>query len=238
MFDSKIAFYPIFIIISLIANIIVVLLIYKKHKFNQNEIVGALVYENLGIIMGAKILSYLENYKIYGEFDFFSLGLSSYGGVIGAIVCLIIFGLQFKKPIKDMLFTFMPSIPLMYAIGKIGCFIVGCCHGIEYSGFGSVAYNHSLVAAHSVHLFPIQIVETIVFTLIFVYMIIKILKNKFDFKTLGISFMLCGVSKFCLDFLRASHVNLNISLNQILSIGFIVCGIILFINNKRKRETI
>jgi len=234
MFDTKIPVYAIAILLSLIINIVVVILIYKKHEFSKHEIIGAIVYENIGVILGAKIFNIFQNYKLNRSFDLLSAGLSSYGAVIGAIIWLIIFSLQFKKPLKNMLFTFMPSIPVMYAIGKIGCFLAGCCHGIKYNGWGSVVYNYSPAVPANINFFPVQIAETIVFTLIFIYMIAASLKNKFDMKTLGISFILCGFGKFILDYLRMSHTGKLISLNQIISIIFIIIGAaIIYIHQKR-----
>jgi len=221
------------ILLALLTNVKVVMLLYKKFEFSKDQIIGALVYENIGIIVGAKLLTFIQDYQLYGKFDFYSLGLSSYGGIIGAIICLIIFSFQFKKPIKDMLFTFMPSVPLMYAIGKIGCFLIGCCYGIEYTGWGNVVYNYSPIAHQHTHSFPVQLVEAIFFISIFVYMINRIIKNKFNWKTLGISFILCGLAKFTLDYLRISHVGIVLSLNQIISILFIIVGVILIIKNKR-----
>ncbi|MCL2564772.1 MAG: prolipoprotein diacylglyceryl transferase [Defluviitaleaceae bacterium] len=234
MLNTNFPFYGIAIILSLIVNVIVVIFCAKKYNFTRDELIGALIYENVGIIMGAMVLSYLQSPYVHEGFDLTRVGLTAYGGVIGAIVCLVIFGLQFKKTIGQMLFTFMPSIPIMYAIGKIGCFFAGCCHGIEYNGFGSVVYNYSLAAPANISLFPVQIVETVVFTGIFIYMINRAIKNKFDFKTLGFSFILCGFAKFALDFLRMSHTG-QISLNQIISIAFIIIGVwLFFIVNREK----
>ena len=233
MFNTNIPLYSIMILLALLTNVKVVMLLYKKFEFSKDQIIGALVYENIGIIVGAKLLTFIQDYQLYGKFDFYSLGLSSYGGIIGAIICLIIFSFQFKKPIKDMLFTFMPSVPLMYAIGKIGCFLIGCCYGIEYTGWGNVVYNYSPIAHQHTHSFPVQLVEAIFFISIFVYMINRIIKNKFNWKTLGISFILCGLAKFTLDYLRISHVGIVLSLNQIISILFIIVGVILIIKNKR-----
>ena len=224
MINTKLPIYGIMILLSLFANVIIIIMIYKKFNFSKDEIIGALVYENIGIILGAKLLTYVQNYSTYGKFNFLSLGLSSYGAFIGAIICLILFGIQFKKSLKDMLFTFMPSIPLMYAIGKIGCFLVGCCHGIKYSGIGSITYKYSKVAPNHIHLFPVQIIETITFTIIFIYMIKKVFNHKFNWKTLGISFILCGIAKFSLDYFRISHTNIFLSLNQIISIICILIG--------------
>ena len=44
----------------------------------------------------------------------------------------------------------------MYSIGKIGCLLVGCCYGIEYSGPFSIVYNYSYSDIVGVRLFPIQ----------------------------------------------------------------------------------
>lgn len=64
-------------------------------------------------------------------------------------------------------------------------------------------------------------------------MIYKIITNKFSLRTIGISFILCGFAKFVLDFLRISHVNILISSNQIISIAFIVLGIIIILKNRK-----
>ncbi|HAB67370.1 MAG TPA: hypothetical protein DCE23_08385 [Firmicutes bacterium] len=227
MFNTKIPLYGLAIICALISNVIVVIILYKKYHFNRDEMIGALVYENIGIIFGAKLLTYLQDISHYGKFDIYTLGLSSFGGVIGAIICLILFGLQFKKSLKEMMFLFMPSIPLMYSIGKVGCFLVGCCYGIEYNGIGNVVYNYSFSAPVGVHLFPVQIIETVVFLCIFVYMFIKQKYCKFNWNTLGISFCMCGLGKFILDYFRNGHAVIIVSLNQIISLIFVIIGLFL-----------
>ena len=235
MFDTKIPLYGIMLLISLIANIIISTKLLKKMKYDNVIILCLLLYENIGIIFGSKILTYIENYKTL-TFDLLTLGFSSYGAVIGAILFIMLFSFQFKKNLKELLFVFMIPIPLMYAIGKIGCFLVGCCHGIEYSSFGNVIYKYSQVAPLGVKLFPVQLIESIVFFLIFIYMIRKLLNNNFNYKTLGISFVLCGLSKFLLEFFRMSHVGKIISFTQSISIIFIVLGIIIICCYKKSSK--
>lgn len=230
MFDTQVPIYGIIILLALISNIIIVLINSKRYSYNLDEAVCLLVYENIGIICGAKIFSFLQRYKeLNGEFDFFSLGLSSFGAVIGALIFLLLFSLQFKRSFKELLFIFIPPVPLMYAIGKLGCFFSGCCYGIEYNGVFNVIYKYSDVAPKNISLFPVQFVETIIFLLIFIYSIIGYMKNKFNEKFLGITFILCGIAKFGLDFLRMSHKNIILSVNQIVSIIFILIGIVIYL---------
>lgn len=185
------------------------------------------MYENVGIIGGAKILSYLLSFNKLSEFNFINLGLTSYGAIFGSLFFIILFCIQFKKSIKDTLFIFTPSIPLMYSIGKIGCFLVGCCYGVKYNGLFKIMYKYSKEAPNNVYLFPVQLVETIVFLIIFIYLIIQHKRDKFNSKTLSITFIVCGIAKYILDFFRMSHTEF-FSFNQIVSIFFIVIGIIIY----------
>ena len=228
MFNTNISFYSLAILLSLAINIVVVSIISKKYSYNKIELLSLLMYENTGIIIGAKVFTFIENFnQLNGDFDFINISLTSYGAVIGAILFLFLFAILFKKNIKELLYIFTPSIPLMYAIGKIGCFIVGCCHGIKYNGIFKVQYKYSPIAPNNTDLFPIQITETIVFLLIFIYMYRNTKNNNFNLNILGKSTVYCGISKFLLDFLRYSHTNVILSNNQLISIIIIIIGIIL-----------
>jgi phosphatidylglycerol:prolipoprotein diacylglycerol transferase len=225
MFEVEIPLYSMMILLSLVANIIVVAFISKKYNFASREIICLLLYENAGIIGGAKILTYLQHYdELNGQFDFLRLGLTSYGAVIGAFAFLLLFSLQFNISRKEILFTFMPSMPLMYGIGKVGCYLAGCCYGVEYGGFGSVIYRYSASAPDHTQLFPVQLVEAIYFIGIFLALLIAHNKNRFNMNTVGISLVVCGLGKFLFEFLRASHTGEILSLNQIISIVCIGIG--------------
>jgi phosphatidylglycerol:prolipoprotein diacylglycerol transferase len=53
-----------------------------------------------------------------------------------------------------------PVIPLFHFFGRIGCFMAGCCFGIE-SGFG-FTFTRSLIAeANGVRRFPVQLLEAL-----------------------------------------------------------------------------
>lgn len=234
MFNTTIPLYGIFIILSLILGLIVVCYNVKRLNFCNEEIIGILLYIFLGAIFGGKIFTFLVNYdRVDGFFDFYKTGLSSYGAVIGIILMLLLFSFQFRKRFSDLIYTLVPALPLMYGIGKIGCFLVGCCHGIMYDGPFSVVYNYSYNSIKGINLFPIQLLEAIVFILIFMFILCLVKKKKKYIVVIGITFILCGISKFLLDFLRISHINKIISINQIVSIVFIVIGLLIILKNRK-----
>ena len=229
MFNINIQFYSIAIVTALLVNIIMVLIISKKSKnFNITEINCLLLYENIGSILGAKVLSFLINYsKFNGNFNFEKIGFLSYGAAIGGTIFILLYCIQFKKSLKEIMAICLPSFPLMYSIGKVGCFLVGCCYGIEYNGIFKIMYKYSTNAPNNIYLFPVQLLESIIFLIIYIYMMYNYNKNKLNLKTFGIFFIISSLSKFIMDFLRMSH-NGIISLNQVISLIVLLLGIVIF----------
>lgn len=126
-----------------------------------------------------------------------------------------------KKDMETMLQNCTIILPLMYSISKIGCFLAGCCYGIEYNGVFCIHYTgHGNIPVHNV--FPVQIAETIVFLGIF-FVGIHFIKRKVK-NMVWIIFVISAFTKGLLDFLRESHTGELISMNQILCIILMLFG--------------
>ena len=148
---------------------------------------------------------------------------------ISKLLQLLVKVLKVKSSSFDPTIKNNTSIIIKTISKKIRCFLVACCYGRKYSVPGSIIYNYSSIAPKNISLFSVQILETLIFTLIFIYMIKKTIKNKFNNKELGIFIILCGTSKFLLDFLRMKTTSNIFSTNQLLSLVFIFIGIFIFI---------
>jgi len=231
MFDLDFSLYPYVLLFSLILNIIFVLLLARKYKLKIEEAVVGLLYENIGFLFGCKIHASLLNSTFLTFDNFYNVGFSSLGGLFLAMINLVIFSIQFKIDLKKVLYVFIPVTPLLYSIGKIACFIEGCCYGIPYSGVFAITYLYNNEAPNT-SVFPIQLVESIVFLLIFIWMYSKSIKRKQDLRSLGYGFILMGLAKYMLDFLRSSHINIVISKNQYLCFIFFIIGIICMYKDK------
>lgn len=216
--------YSSMLILSIIVNIVLVILISKKFKYKTYEKVSMIMIDTIGILFGGLIYT-----KIVSN----GVGFSSLGGVIGGLLFLLIYSIITKKDYKYMLILFMPSIPLMYSIGKIGCFVAGCCFGIPYDGLLHVTYNNSVVAPHGVNLFPVQIVETIIFLIIFIWIINKYIKNNISIQLIMKEVIVCSIAKFMLDFFRYEHVSKVITSNQIMCLVLFIISLLYLIKLNR-----
>ena len=108
------------------------------------------------------------------------------------------------------------SLPLIYGISKIACFLSGCCYGIP-ANIISVTYIDTL----NIPLFPIQLLEAIIFIIIFV--ICNKLKNEKNI--IPITILISAFFKFSLDFLRYNHLEKLITINQIISIIIVLISL-------------
>lgn len=217
-------FYGVIILISIIISLIYIYSNLKKDKVdNKNIFLYIIMYISFAIVFG-KLYTVITD---IAHPNIFKAGLSSYGGLVGVVIASIIFEKILPLNNKIIKYTVI-SLPLTYGISKIGCFIAGCCYGIPYNGLLSVTYTNGL----NIELFPIQLLETIVFLIIF--FIVNKLKNKTNI--IYITLLLVSIFKFLLDFLRYDHIKKLITVNQIFSLILLIGVIIILIYKKLKNH--
>lgn len=224
MIISKINFpiYGIILVLSMIIGMLYIYLSLKKEKFNNKNIFLYFFMMIIFIIYFGKLFTMLTEPN---QNNIITAGLSSYGGLIGLVLSAIIFEKILPSNNKIIKYSIL-SLPLIYGLSKIACFIVGCCYGIPYNGPFSVTYTNGL----NIPLFPIQIVETISFLILFI--ICNKLKNNKNIIYLTI--LICSTAKFLLDYLRYDHITKFMTVNQMFSIVLIFVTIMMFVYNRKK----
>ena len=202
--DSK---YIIFIASALIINIIVSI-VQLKNRYKISEIIVCLILENIGIILGAKIFDIFTNIEIYKTMSIQEIilnGFSYWGSIFGAITGILIYAKLAKKSYTDLAQILFPNLILIYSISKIGCYLNGCCEG-------KILENGIQI--------PIQLIETVVFAIIYFYIILRKYKNMYQ--KIFISSIIFCVFKLILEFFRQPVNIMPISISQIISIWAII----------------
>ena len=153
------------------------------------------------------------------------VGFSGLGGVIGMVLGVVVFGWISREHRDDIRRTYIVSLGLMYSVSKLGCFLVGCCYGVPYEGFGSVTYIKE--GMEPIGRVPVQLLEVILFAVLF--MLVHFYGKKHKDKAIIASFMVYSLGKFSLDYLREYTSRPVFSHNQLVCIVIFLLGIGLLI---------
>src|SRR6185437_4808983 len=110
------------------------------------------------------------------------------------------------QPILPYLDVLVLGLGLFLAFGRIGCFMVGCCHGrpcrwgIRYGrNHADAGFPHYLVG---VSLFPIQAVESLFAFCLVAFGLFMILNPHAPGSVLLFHVVAYGCGRFCLEFFR------------------------------------
>lgn len=229
MINTNYPIYETFIYGAILLNLILVTYLLLKNGYSKKEVIIISIIEVIGIVIGGKLLNYITSKTI--EFNFLTQGLSSFGALIGEFIAIFLYSKITKKNYMDFVKILSYGVPLMYGIGKIGCHLIGCCHGIKYSSIFKIMYHYSYDAPNNIYLFPVQLFEAIFFSLIFIYYMIKYKGKDASGKIL----FSCGLCKFIFDFFRANRGGI-LTFNSILSICLMLIGIAILLINKEDQN--
>ena len=125
-------------------------------------------------VLGARLLFVLIGWHDYSRapdfpaniFKVWEGGLSFHGGLFGGIGALVVYCLIKRMSILKVADLFVPSVMIAYAIGRIGCFLNGCCYGAPTTMPWGVRFlddGHWTPPSH-----PTQIYASLLATLFFV----------------------------------------------------------------------
>lgn len=154
-------------------------------------------------------------------------GMVFYGGLIGGIIVGTIYCKKLKLDTMLYADVYAPAIPLFHAFGRIGCFLGGCCYGMECS-WGVVYNNPNVPEANGVTRLPIQLIESAGDLIIFA--ILVILSNKKLRKgTLFLLYLLMyGILRMATEFFRGDEIRgflFGISTSQWISMFLIIISL-------------
>ena len=199
-------------------------------------------------ILGAKIPLFIQSPGYYVSslkhfFDLLRSGGVILAGLIAAVLVALVYFRKHKMNAWQLLDIAAPSIILGQAIGRIGCFLAGCCYGNMCSTSLGVEFNSKIAHLHTgvplgVHIHPVQLYNSIAnFTIFFILLFIY--KKRIFTGQVFLSYMiLYSVSRFTTEFFRGDVARITIggplADAQYIAIFAFFTGIVLMILKYRK----
>ena len=211
----------------------------RKEEHSDVEmayIVPRVMIAGMGGFVCALLVDFVFKYAKYRELR--PYGMTFYGALIGASVIMycLLKGSKGKTRYTIEEWFNMLACPflLFHAIGRVGCFLGGCCYGRYSNVFFAVAFPDNEAAGifhHGMRCLPTQLFEAL--ALVIILLIVMHARRKYL-----LYLALYAPVRFLLEFLRGDDRGESFSVlspSQWISL-FIICGLLIYGIGMRKKK--
>lgn len=212
----------------------------KKLDLSPDHLTGLAIYVLLFGFLGGKLLFLIV------EFDAFlsnplgaigSEGFVVYGGIITGFLTIILYCKIKKCSVLSYMDLLAPCIAVNQSLGRVGCFLAGCCYGRETDHAFGVIFPEGCLAPAGVKLVPTQLISAAGMMLIAIGLILYQSRAKFKGCVAGYYLLSYSIGRFVIEFFRNDDRGTvgTWSTSQFISILIFVfaVGMLLFMYRKR-----
>lgn len=213
----------------------------KRFGIQKESVFDLLIAILVGGLVGGRLLFAVINWGDFREaplraFMIWEGGLAFHGALIlGALSGIVAASLK-KLPLWKTADLIVPYVALAQAVGRIGCFLNGCCYGrIIEKGIGVTFPGETVLRM------PVQLYSSLGLFIIFLILITLREKRPFEGSIFSLYLVLYSFFRFFMDFLRGDELVtfFGVTLSQAISASVFICGAVIFtallIRSKNKR---
>ena len=223
--------YGLFVAIGFLLSTILILRDSGKFGISRDSVFDCLIAILIGGLIGGRLLFVIINREYYFHhplraFMFYEGGMAIQGALVMAVAAGAVTARVKKIPFWRTSDLIAPYIALAQAVGRIGCFLNGCCYGrIIEKGIGVTFPQETVMRV------PTQTYSSLVLLAIFALLIALRDRRPFDGYIFAMYMILYSVFRFFMDFFRGDDLALvfGMKLSQVISIGMFVCGVCVYI---------
>jgi phosphatidylglycerol:prolipoprotein diacylglycerol transferase len=232
--------------IGMALGLYVVIRLSKAHGIEAKAVTDMAFYTVILAIAGSRLgfvllepAAFLEDpiliFKLWEGGLVFSFGL-----VVGVITLLV---LARKKKIPFFLVgdTWAPGLALGQAIGRIGCFLAGCCYGIKTDSWCAVTFTDpNSLAPLGVPLYPTQLFHSAANFTIFIVLLLINRKKQYTGQVLVWYMILHPIQRLFIEKFRGDYrgtfLGTDFTTTQALSLLVLFAGVVLQVILKRRAQ--
>ncbi|MDX1628272.1 MAG: prolipoprotein diacylglyceryl transferase [Fulvivirga sp.] len=136
----------------------------------------------ISAFIGGKVFLFFENPSYYSDLTklLSGRGFVFYGSLLFCIPAMLLFFRYHQLPVLPMLDIMAIVTCIVHAFGRIGCFMAGCCHGIEWHGPLAVTFtNEACMAPLHTPLHPTQLYS--VFMILSILLVLLLVQRRQQF---------------------------------------------------------
>ncbi|MEA3493006.1 MAG: prolipoprotein diacylglyceryl transferase [Candidatus Margulisiibacteriota bacterium] len=238
--------YGVMVAIAFLVGIFVSIYYAKKAGIKEQVIPDLAIYVIIVAIAGARFFYVAGQWHQYKNnlIEIFMVqkgGLVFLGGFLLALITVVFYAKRKGIPLLKLFDILAPGAALGYAIGRIGCFLNGCCfgvptdlpYGIKFPP-GALAYSYF----PDKYLHPTQLLSSGSMLLAFMILALLYAHKKFDGYIFFWGIIFYSVYRFLVEFLRYSPMHwLGLTPSQWIVLPLLIFGVFALAFNRIAKES-
>ena len=223
VFGREVSSYSLCAIVGLLVSSFLAYWLGRRFNFAVEKIVFVVLWIVSGVVLGGHLLYGITHYDVlihmfknFSELGFKQIwnilkavfgGMVFYGGFICSIFTLKIYAKRLGEPKKTAIMDiYAVCVPLFHCFGRIGCFLGGCCYGVE-SEFGFTVTDNQLVPdINGVRRLPIALIEAY-FNLLLFTLFLKVFRSeRFKGRIIYLYMFFYSIIRFNVEFYRGDEI--------------------------------
>jgi phosphatidylglycerol:prolipoprotein diacylglycerol transferase len=227
----------------------------RREKVDPEIIYDMALYIFLGGLIGARGFYVAEYWgvRVHSFWEIFEIwkgGIVFYGSILGGSIAFFLYRLVRPFPLLPMLDIIAPALAFGIAVGRVGCFLNGCCYGDACQLPWAVHFpKHSppwesevarnLIppgAEHSLGLHPTQLYSTIDGLILLLLLSAYFPIRRRDGEVMGLLMLTYPISRFLIEHLRNDEgiFAAGMTISQLISVGLLAVGLVYWIALSRR----
>jgi phosphatidylglycerol:prolipoprotein diacylglycerol transferase len=208
--------YGILLVLGMLAGLWVVTRQARKAGLMPETITDMAVYAIIAGLIGAKVLLLVVEWPYYSRnprelLSLFQSGGVFYGGLLGAIPVAFWYARRHQLDGWKTADVLAPGVVVGQAVGRIGCFMAGCCYGKPADVPWAVTFrdlyaNRNVGTPLDTPLHPTQIYESLACFLIFAFLLWMAPRKRFHGQVVLAYVVLYAVARFIVEMFRGDAV--------------------------------
>jgi phosphatidylglycerol:prolipoprotein diacylglycerol transferase len=177
--------YGLFVALGFTAGLLVTLRLGRAYALSTHQVMDMAFVSIVWGVIGARLLYVLINFPHYREHPLEVLkvwegGLVFSGGIVAVLLSMLWYCRRHRLSFWMLGDLCAPGVSLGQAIGRIGCFMAGCCYGKPTDGFCSVQFTHpDSLAPLNLPLHPTQVYDALIGLSIFAVLMLLHARKKY-----------------------------------------------------------
>jgi phosphatidylglycerol:prolipoprotein diacylglycerol transferase len=181
----------------------------KQFKVTYDTTQALVLSIIIAAVLGGKLFLIFEDPKLYlndpgALLRNFGSGFVFYGSLLTAIPVMLIFFRRHKLPVLPMLDIMAVTACLVHGMGRMGCYMAGCCYGVPSEGLFGVTFTSPLCQADPLNtpLHPTQLYSAILIFGIAIMLIVVKGRKQFNGQLFMLYLMAYAIGRAVIEVFR------------------------------------